>query len=250
VTAYGREPPDQVVEVLLRPCAGAQTQLLSVPGPLQHQRVGETDGPEAHHRGRDEPGCGEAREAQRQNQGGQRHRRHHDARGEQPIGPCQNLADDPGEVARLVPGTGRRIEDRLQDSLADRIGRPVLGLEAQARDAPAEDGQDHRADGDAQEGREFELRRAHRKAGCQHEFAARQCHGEAQERQRRRLVARQHGDQVAQAQQGEGAERRADPDREGNRSDVQTPRSAPGQDEGIGFHASPGGISRGGWPRA
>jgi hypothetical protein len=165
-----------------------------------------------------------------------------DAGGEQPVGPRQHLAHEAGEAAGLVPPGGRRVEDRPQHGIANRIRGPVLRLEAEVRHAPAENRQDHRAGGDAQEGREFQLGRTHREALGQDEVAAGHRHGETQERQRRGLVPRQHRDEVAQAQQRQRAERRADPHREGDRGGVMTPGRAPGQDEGIGFHAAPGGV--------
>ncbi|TXN46387.1 hypothetical protein FV233_08010 [Methylobacterium sp. WL7] len=237
--ADGRQPADQVVQVRFGPGAGTQAQVLPVPGAIQDQPVGEPDRRQADRRSRDQARCGERREAEGQEQRGERHCRQDDAGGEQPVAPSQNLADQAGEAAGLVPGSGRRVEDRLQDALPHGVRGPVLRLEAQARHDPADSGERQRAGGDAQEGGELQLRRAHWEAVRQHDVAAGQRQGEPQERQRRRLVARQHRDEIAQTQQGERAERGADPDREGGRCGVQAPRRAPGQDDGVGIHRGP-----------
>ncbi|GJE60606.1 hypothetical protein MPOCJGCO_2720 [Methylobacterium trifolii] len=238
VGAHRRHPAHEVGQGALGRGARAAPQVLAGAGALQDEGAGERHGEQPHRRRRDQAGGGQRREGQGLEDRGQRHRGHEQPDPEQPVDAGQRLPDEAGEAARLVAGAGRRVEDGTGRGLAQGPDRAVLGGEARACDDPAQSRQGHGGEGEAEEGGAFEVERCQGPARCEDELAlrGRQRHGEAQEGQAGGLVPRQRADEVAQAQERQGAERAAEPDRRGHRSHVPAARGPPGQAEGIRFH--------------
>ncbi|GJD82144.1 hypothetical protein NBEOAGPD_5404 [Methylobacterium gregans] len=202
--------------------------------------MGEAEREEPDRRHGHEAGGGQRREAEAEEGGARGETRQDQPDREQPVELGEGAAAEVCEPARLLAGARGRLQDGLGHRGPQAPRRPGLGGEAQPRHDPAEPGESQSGAGEAQEGGEFQLGGRQEPALRQHEVRPRilQRHHDAQEGKGGGLVAQHRGEQVAQAEQRQAAERRAGAEPEQQRRGVLAAGGAPAQVDRVRFHAA------------